>query len=581
MSEEELRELRSEMRSAVHSVEAMEGVLLAEFQRVHANIGTLQNDVACVENEVLGVKGDVQSFKIRFEEFVDDLEKKNNITHAQGQIVILNQEIEKQFGLYEKVRKNLLGILQSVDTGLVSKQAITNATEELMLGTPRYWLTPSLIALAAWISNNKPLAEKALNEGLTRHQLKTVLIFTLISNRLKRGDASFMWLSKYFENQNPLEMPQETLILVNAYTDGVFGPDSQGECMVQISNWLKYLAQQPEKVKELEERWMAKISVMPISDNTELPYKYLPQYSPDFDGLMSLLNKAKRNESFLHYLESIINAEKIKKDYVTELDDILFRLVQEYDADEFELRKKHKLCELILKYEGDKELAQADFDANVITMFKDKVTFFDILVNAVTVENASPSLRKLAILLMKEWIVNAHQDFVAQYRSLYPAFITLKINDWRETTKDGSEIEDLTSSYKNYLREIFEKALSKLHPSYWAIAITVACLVWFISSGGSQGILMCFGISVIGLAINIWKTIQDRNALRAKYEQDCDDADSLIQALCAEFVDWQKEYKDADIFAEKVSDYIEKYSAKDFSENSAAKKILMFDMEEE
>ena len=103
MSEEELRELRSEMRSAVHSVEAMEGVLLAEFQRVHANIGTLQNDVACVENEVLGVKGDVQSFKIRFEEFVDDLEKKNNITHAQGQIVILNQEIEKQFGLYEKL----------------------------------------------------------------------------------------------------------------------------------------------------------------------------------------------------------------------------------------------------------------------------------------------------------------------------------------------------------------------------------------------------------------------------------------------------------------------------------------------
>jgi len=569
------------MHSAMRTVEAMEGVLLAEFQRVHANIGTLQNDVACVENEVIGVKGDIQSFKIRFEEFVDDLEKKNNITHAQGQIVILNQEIEKQFGLYEKVRKNLLGILQSVDTGLVSKQAITNATEELMLGTPRYWLTPSLIALAAWISNNRPLAQKALNEGLTRHQLKTILIFTLISNRLKRGDASFMWLSKYFENQNPLEMPQETLILVNAYTDGVFGPDSQGECMVQISNWLKYLAQQPEKVKELEERWMAKISVMPISEDNEIPYQYLPQYSPEFAALMDLLNKAKRNESFLHYLESIINAEKIKKDYVTELDDILFKLVQEYDADEFELRKKHKLCELILKYEGDKELAQQDFDANVITMFKDKVTFFDILVNAVTVEDASPSLRKLAILLMKEWIVNAHQDFVAQYRSTYPESITLKINDWQSTTKDGSEVEELTTSYKTYLREIFEKALAKLHPSYWAIAITIACFIWLISSGGSQGVLIFFGISAIALGINIWKVFQDRKALKARFEKDCDDADSLIQALCAEFVDWQKSYKDADEYAEKVSDYIEKYSAEDFSENSAAKKILMFEKEEE
>lgn len=574
------QKIYDEIISTRGEVRKFSALLEAEFQRVHANIGTLQNDVACVENEVLGVKGDVQSFKIRFEEFVDDLEKKNNITHAQGQIVILNQEIEKQFGLYEKVRKNLLGILQSVDTGLVSKQAITNATEELMLGTPRYWLTPSLIALAAWISNNRPLAEKALNEGMTRHQLKTILIFTLISNRLKRGDASFMWLSKYFENQNPLEMPQETLILVNAYTDGVFGPDSQGECMVQISNWLKYLSKQPKKVKELEERWMAKISVMPISEDNEIPYQYLLQYSPDFTTLMDLLHKAKRNESFLHYLERIINAEKIKKDYITELDDILFKLVQEYDADEFELRKKHKLCELILKYDGDKELAQQDFDANVITMFKDKVTFFDILVNAVTVEGASPPLRKLAILLMKEWIVNAHQDFVAQYRSIYPESITLKINDWQSITKDGSEIEELTSSYKNYLREIFEKALAKLHPSYWAIAITVGFFFWLISSGGSQGVLVCFGISAIALGINIWKTIQDRNALRTKYEKDCDDADSLIQALCAEFVDWQKAYKTADEYAEKVSDYIEKYSSDDFSENSAAKKILMFDMEE-
>lgn len=169
MSSNTFQNLAGDVETTKRELRAIGTLLETEFQRVHGNISALKDDVLGVKDDVIGVKDDVQSFKIRFEEFVDDLEKKNNITHAQGQIVILNQELENQFGLYEKVRKCLLGILQSVDTGLVSKRAITEATEDLMLGTPRYWLAPSLIALAAWINNNKQLAEKALNEGLTRH----------------------------------------------------------------------------------------------------------------------------------------------------------------------------------------------------------------------------------------------------------------------------------------------------------------------------------------------------------------------------------------------------------------------------
>lgn len=558
---------------------SLKTLISSEVGAVQSTVLALRNDVEMVQNEVENarddisqVRSDVASFKVRFEEFVEDLEKKNNITHAQGQIVILNQQLEKEYGAYEKVRKNLLGILQAVDTGLVSKQAITNSTEELMLQTPRYWLAPSLIALAGWINNNQELAQRALNEGLTRHKLKTILIFTLICNRLKRQDASFMWLSKYFEDQNPLEMPQETLILVNAYTDGVFGPDSEGECLVQIKNWLSYLAEQPDKVKELEEKWIAKIEVMPFEGSS---FEYLSKYCKDYNLLIDLLNKSRQNGSFMQYLKNIMDAQKEEKDYTEELDDILFKLVREYDEDEFVLRKKHRMCELILKYEGDKELAEQDFDANVVTMFEKKVTFFDILNNAIAEETSSPSLRKLALILMKEWILNAHNDFVAKYRMNYPAKITFEINNWSGDTSDGSNVDDLTESYKSYLKITLDKKLKEQHPNYFLIIALVGSLVWAIySSFGGISMYLFFAL-IFGLGINIYMVMQNRKELIKQFNKNCDEANSILNALCAEFVDWQKQYKEADNTAGEISPYLNNLNSEDFSKNSADKKILI------
>lgn len=553
---------------------SLESLITGEMAYIKSGINEVNDEVQIVKNDIQGVKDDIYTFKVRFEEFVDDLEKKNNITHAQGRIVILNQEIEKQFGLYEDVRNNLVGILQAVDTGLVSKKVITNSTEELMLGTPKYWLSPSLIAIAAWINNNYDLANRAINEGLKRNAIKTELIFTLISNRLKRQDAGFAWLSKFFETQDPLAMPQETLVLVNAYTDGVFGPDSQGVCMQQIRKWMNYLSRQPEIVKDLEERWIKKIKVMQNDEIETIPFQYLEQYSPNFAVLMNLLNYARKHEILLNYLKKIIDSTKEKKDYVEELDNILFKLVNEYDEDEFELRKEHKLCELIIKYKGDKEAAEADFDANIVTLFKNKVTFFEILVNAVTQDKSSPNLKKLAILLMKEWLINAHRDFTAQYRMQYLTTIDITMDNWTDSTSDGSNVKELSDSYKKYLKKILDKDLKRIKPSVWVIAVVIICLLWLISSTSSASIT-AFIISFIIMAWNITQVVKKKQDLKNAFEKKCYDGASIINAFCAEFVDWQKEYKEADAKSEDVSNFLNNYSTSEFSNNSAASKILI------
>lgn len=565
---EKLNETQNEMRIAMVAMGE-------EFARVHSHIDDVNKEVLKNGQDILDTRKDLITFTIRFEAFVSQIEKENNLTHAQGEVVILNQEIEKKFGLYDKVRKVLLGILQSVDTGLVSKNSITCATEKLMLGTPRYWLTPSLIAIAAWLSNDETLAIKGLNEGLKRNLVKTELMFTLVNNRLKRNNASFIWLSKYFESQNPLEMPQETLILLGAYADGIFGPDSHGICRKQITKWLDFLSKDEERVKSLEKIWFNKIDLLDVEVDDSIPFNTMSSTCMEWENLNKLLISAKKQKSLLNYIKNIIEAKDIKGNYIKDLDDLLYKLINEYDEDEFELKKKKALAELIIKYQGDKEKAQQDFETNVIILFKNKVSFFDILVNSVNQNDMSPSLRKLALLLMKEWIINAHNDFTANYRKAYPQNITIKISDWSGTTKDGSNLNELLESYNNFLQNIFNKALNLVKkPVIIKSILFFACLIWMFGSSFhslADLVTVICGFALIKSVFNYFST---KSTLTTAKKQDLDRGKQTIHAFCAEFVDWQKAYKNADKIYADITKTLSRYSSAEFTANNASNKII-------
>lgn len=578
MSEESFEKLKNEMSDTRNEMRTVTAIMGEEFARLHAEIREVDKSVEKNNKDIRATRNDLTTFIIRFEAFVSQVEQENNLTHAQGEVVILNQEIEKKFGIYDKVRKVLLGILQSVDTGLVSKNAITCATERLMLGTPRYWLTPSLIAIAAWLNNDKQLALKGLNEGLKRNLMKTELMFTLVNNRLKRSNASFIWLSKYFENQNPLEMPQETLILLGAYTDGIFGPDSQGICKKQIEKWIDFLSKDEERVKSLENIWVNKIDLLEVDNENEIPFKYLTTNCEEWNNIKTLLNNVQKQNSFLKYLKEIIETQDKKGDYIKDLDDLLFKLVNDYDEDEYELKKKKRLAELVIKHNGDKEKAQQDFETNAIILFSNKVSFFDILVNSVNQAGqlpVSPALRKLSLLLMKKWILNAHNDFTVRYRATYPKLITLKIDKWSGTTKDGSNVKELVQSFDEYLKNTCNEIM-KMHrkPVLIRGAIFLCCCIWMLFSsfsGFSIFVSFIVGCALVKAIINYF--ISKAN-LKLAYETDYANGNKIINGCCAEFVDWQKMYSNSDKISVEIAKTLNNYTSADFSDNSASNKVI-------
>ena len=564
---DELRQSKNDMALALSTMEI-------EFNRIHNELYEVKETTKTVLGSVGMVIASLDEAKLFLQQFALLTEMRDNVTHAQGQIVILNQEIEKKFGLYDKVRKVLLGILQSVDTGLVSKNAIVNSTEKLMLSTPRYWLTPSLIAIAAWLTDNKVLAVKALNEGLKRNTLKTLLMFTLVNNRLKRNSASFIWLSKFFEYQNPLEMPQETIVLLSAYTDGFFGPDSHGICKKEIDKWISVVSKNEKCVSELEKTWYNRIDLLEYQDDSLLKFKYLPKYSPTYPTLEKILNNARKQITFLEYLKNIVESPVRKIDYVHDLDDLLFKLVNEYDSDEFELKKQKRMAELIVKYQGDKEKAKQDFETNTIILFNDKVSFFEVLLNAFDQSEKSVSLKKFALLLMKKWIHNANKDFVSSYRSSYPKYIQIQIGEWIDNTSNGANVSELLASYKKFLKNEMKKALKgaviRLIVSIVALA---GVFIWHSLSAPlnpHEFLLLIAGITFVWQIITLTIAIIKRHA---EFNSKCEQGKTIINGCCAEFVDWQRMFKEADKVPNDISTFLSNYNADEFSSHNAKTKI--------
>jgi len=151
------------------------------LKTLRSDIGTVSNQVENVGQEVVNTRSELARLEQAFLDFVAADAKAKEVALAETRLVKIRQEIETKFGYYAEVRRHVTGILQAADVSIVRQETVNTATESLMLSAPRYWLAPALVALAAWLADNKPLAEKALAEAIRRDDEKTSLFFALIT----------------------------------------------------------------------------------------------------------------------------------------------------------------------------------------------------------------------------------------------------------------------------------------------------------------------------------------------------------------------------------------------------------------
>ncbi|GKU77775.1 hypothetical protein [Paenibacillus sp. L3-i20] len=525
---------------------------------INNNVQTVHRKVGAVEQQLGDTQSDLAVLAEEFREFVRQDALIKNVQLAEMRLVKVRQELENKYGHYEDVRRKAIGILQAVDSSLVRKDTIENASEEQLLAAPRYWLAPCLIALSAWLSDNKELAEKAVVEALRRDDEKTSLFFALVTRRGGRYQSSRAWLERYFGQQDPNELKREIVVLIDGFSNGIFGPEARSRCGLLIKGWLDELSQKAGFIEIQRDQWKnALYSRKEKLDTTKYPH--LQKYSPTWPQLQHALEGAKLHDIIFQYFNFILTQEIIpSKNLAFAVDQLLDILVREFDGEELPLRREERLNELIVKEEGDKNTAQHLFANEKVV--EEGLNFTQLLTNfsMYPVEsNASVATQKLAIALSKEWITHAHDDLTAENRNALPIDIQITLDDWAGYSRDGSNEGELISSLQQHIQLKKEDVLrrNKLGAKHW---VSLVAGIGFFLLG--LGTLFLFIVSAICTYIFIQGLRNVRanvKVIEQNYEEIFANHKQILVATLSDIVDYRREYEIEDAKASKVAELLD------------------------
>lgn len=547
---------------------------------VNNSLDVVDSHVDQINSNVKVVYDEVEALAREFRNFVQLQMKANAKSNAQQRLIQIRQELDKRFGHYDIVRRTTTGILQADDLGIVKKETISSATEELMISTPGYWLAPCLVALAAWINDQPELATKAVREAIKRNDEKTSLFWALVCRRANRKSAALKWTQRYLANQDEENLDRKTVIILDAFASGLLGSDSEGVVSRQMEEWLEHLAEKPGFVEQQTQQWSNAINLMrnPLSIND---YPYLRKYSKTWPRLQDVLEGANLHAEILDYFTAIFHQEASTDSLKKQLDEILNNLVTEFDEEEAPLRKEAKYNEFVVQFDGDEDRARQNMTIEQ-TAFEEHKDFTQLLTDAAMKpesSHASVSTQKFAIALSKDWISSAYNDIVAQNRMNVPYEIEVNVDTFNGKTRDGQNEAELIQSFYSLVDQEKKHACAQYGLTdfeqfcLWggiaigAIGILMFCLTGVLGfMGAFLGIIAI--IVGIGMVINHFskkkKVETNQQSISDQFERKRANGTQVIRAVLAEVVDFRQEFAEKDAKSQKVIDFLEQISPEQY-----------------
>jgi len=555
--------------------------ILGAIRTLDNSIGTVSGQVETVGNEVAQTRSDLSRLEEAFADFVASDLKAKQLSLAETRQVKIRQELETTFGYYAVVRRQATGILQASDISLVRQETLNSATEELMISAPGYWLAPALVALAAWLSDNRDLATRALAEAIRRDDEKASLFFALVARRAGRAEANRVWLDRYFGMQDPHKLDRQTTVMVDALANGVFAGDVSLQCNKRITSWIEELSQYPGFTENQRKQWSDALRSKMPNDSHAGTYSTLAKFSPTWPALDSSVNAMAMHAVVLAYLKAIFDGEiQPAASLLAAVDDLLNKLVSRFDDEELPLRRQEEMCKLIIEEDGDKKAAQQRYDLQHKTL-DEVVDFTQLLTNAAMhpeTSHVTRATQRFAIALSRNWIVDAHADVSAQSRMAVPQTVEIGIEDWKGNTANGENENELVQSLGTHLDKREEEALAAVKLGgmhYAAIVFGVILVLWSVSAG--------FVTLLMGAACLTWVFLAHRGlaktkaTLKAKFAALKAQSNEALRACMAEVVELRRDLARRDSVAEDLNAYLQDISPDQhvMTTHSATRRVLV------
>ena len=537
------------------------------------SINYVNNRVDQVDDNVKIVYNEVEKLANEFREYVEMQSLANRKAEAKMNLSAIRDKLKDNFGHYDVVRRTATGILQANDLAIVKSSMLSHVTEKQMIETPNYWLTPCLVALAAWINDDKALAERALAEGIRRNDEKISLFFGLICRRIGRENSSLKWFARYLEAQDEEKLDRKAVIVLDAFASGLLGNDTENFVYQQIQEWMSNLEAKPGFTERQLDNWKNAINSKRVPLKSGL-YPYLEKYSHTWGNLQDVLEGANLNNDLYEYFKKVFEQKEETKKLKVELDKILDSLVTEFDEEELPLKREEQFEELVVRYNGSESKAHAQM-ALEKSVYDDYRDFMQLLTDAsMNPEESKSSVatQKFATALSRNNIVTAFNDIVAQNRMNVPYDIEINVDTFNDKTQDGEDEEEVLNRFENLVEQEKQTDLSKLKlnmfEQFCLFGGAAVVLYGIIKSFMDKSFAFITIILGIGLIIYHFTAKQKVQKLIQKtiekYAQKLESGKQIIRATIAEIVDFRIEFTEKDAESKKVLDFFEQIKPEEY-----------------
>lgn len=400
----------------------------------------LMNEVG---NSVLQMSGELNELKRDFQRMMDEQKRTAAIQQATTELVRIRQGLDQEFGNYRIVRETMLGVLQATDSALVREKTISRVSEELMLSTPKYWLAPVLVAVSAWISNDRDLAERAIKEAMRRDEEQTALTMALICRRNRRVDTCYEWLSIYFSKQKAYSFTASNFRIVDAYVNNVFGPDKKHLCDEYLERWVNEIKGNSSNFEQEQVKiWRDFCNRYTV--NIDADYPDMAQSVNEYGNIKGYISRIESTDAIEEDFQKINNAyvddERLRED----IDHNLIELVSRYDKDEEQLRNEERLQQEIKDNGGSKEAAIKKIAAQDTALYEKSVDLIEQMTRVIAGDSdCRPSEKKTAMSFLGGYVRKGFDTYIRENKENFPSEITMNIDGWSGRVGcDESRIED-------------------------------------------------------------------------------------------------------------------------------------------
>jgi hypothetical protein len=533
--------------------------LSGQIDGVNVQVGQVRSDVQLTGAELRQLRGD-------FEAYVARTIRAEAVQLSTTHVGNLKAELDREYGHYAVVRRTSVGTLQSFDVGIVSNDTVKSISEELMIQTPRYWLAPALVTLAAWSRDDQETVEKAIQEAYSRDKNKTSLFFTLVMRRQGRLDASVRWLRHYLNSLDPSMLTREFAVVLEASSYEAFGPAGQKFVAEKLENWVEYLRSSGDVIEQQIRRWIGELGIS-RRDLDTAQYATLSKISPDFQQLQRQIQSA----SALPEVTAKYSAIKAYEGAIPSaledlLDDILDTLVTEYDEEELPLRREVLYHDSVIDANGDLDEARARADElqgaleetmDVVSLQTEAAISPDIL-------GVSVHTQRIAIGISIGEFRSAVNRYVTEYRSHALEDVAFKFDanhsnyastfnfvgvTFPSNTQEEKASESIKTAWYSTMESYIEAARFK--PNKYiiggAVAIGVSILFMFAKPIVGLVLLLIAGAVIGYLAFKALKRAQEAQLKAESTRQDAiNDTVKMYREGAAQLVDARNVYHELD-----------------------------------